>query len=1405
MYLGIDIGSVAAKVVLLDKANEIIEKYYRRTQGQPVIIFIQILKDIASRYPDLKLEAMAVTGSGGKLISDVTKCDFINEIIAQGVATVSLYPEVKTIVEIGGEDAKLIHVEYDVVNKTPKVVDFSTNTLCSAGTGSFLDQQASRLGLAIEDFSKIVVQSTHPSRVAGRCSVFAKTDMIHLQQTAVPVSDIAAGLCYALARNFRSNVAKGATLVTPIAFQGGVAANKGMIKALQSVFDIQARDFVVPDDFALMGAIGAIQSCLSQDHVDKSTALTEIINTLERYLKERTIDLVALEKLEGDNYPINVDITPIVGDARIEAYLGVDVGSISTNVVVMDKDNHIIARRYLMTAGRPIEAVANGLLEVGKGIGDKVIIKGACSTGSGRYMTGAFFGADAVKNEITCHAKGALWVDPKVDTIFEIGGQDAKYIRLANGTIIDFTMNKACAAGTGSFLEEQAEKLDVKLDQEFGARALASPRPIDLGERCTVFMESQLNYYKQQGLPKDDLLAGLAYSVVRNYLTRVVEDRPIGHHVFFQGGTAYNRSVKAAFEKVVGQKVTVPAHHDILGAVGAALIAKEESMDPPDGEAGKVTRFKGFDLSNRKYTSSSFECQSCPNHCEIRKVIFESEAPLFYGSRCGKYDTAENKQRRANITLPDLFKEREDKLINRNPIIPLPGERKEVIGIPRCLIFFELYPLWHTFFRLLGFQVKLSKPTNQQIIKAGVEHIVNEPCFPIKVAHGHIMDLLKDRPPDYLFLPVQVNLPPLSKVFDRSYNCPYVQGLPFTMESSLGLAKNYPDVKVLKPVFHMDRSRGHLVKILASIAKDLGIKDKKLINDSAQAAIDAQSQFTLWLTYRGEGVLKNLPESQTALVLIGRPYNTCDRGVNIDLPRMLREMGILAIPIDMLPIEPVIPEISKDYPDMYWKSGQRILAAARTIVRDNRLFPVYVTNFGCGPDSYIVKFFDKEMSGKPYLTLEIDEHSSSVGILTRCEAFMDTIRSAARLGNPQPVANPEFIPARADGHIIYVPYMDDHGFILAAAMRAYNIKGEALPASNEESLELGRKHTSGRECFPSIITTGDILKKTRADGFDPDRAAFFMPSAKGPCRFGQYNKLHRMVLDSVGLEKVQIMVFDQTEGYHKDVAKFGNVSFKKLVWRGMYLIDLMQKTLREIRPYEVNPGETNRVYYEGLKELEELLETQGDLERFAHKIRGLFDAVKVDKSKKRPKIGIVGEIYVRSNPFTNNFVVNRLEKLGAQVALPPFEEWLDYIDHIRMQDYKRLRQVKDYVFQKISGWVQESTSKKLRRHFEGAIKDFYEEEPIAKTIDSGQRYIDEAIRGESILSMGRAMEYAEHGFDGILNIIPFGCMPGTVVNALLHQFREDYHLPTITLVVDGLKDPGEDMRLEAFVNQIRGK
>jgi predicted CoA-substrate-specific enzyme activase len=1356
VFVGIDIGSISANTVVLDSERNILEEDYTRTKGEPLETAYKILSELIDRYGRDSIKLVATTGMGGKLIAPLIGAVFTNEVIAQAKATEVFHPEVKTVIEMGGQDAKLILLVPDGAKGGVRMEDFQMNSVCAAGTGSFLDQQATRLGLTIEEFGRLALKSENPPRVAGRCSVFAKSDMIHLQQIATPDYDIVAGLCYAVARNFKATIGKGKNFKRPVAFQGGVAANPAVRKAFKDVLELSDSEYVVPEHFASMGALGA----------------------------------VFLEKLKApEDHPSQMETSTgyrLERGKKVDVYLGLDVGSTSTNVVLIDGGGRLVTKRYLMTEGRPIEAVRTGLESVWKECGDYVNVVGVGTTGSGRYLTGDFVGADVVRNEITAQATAAVAIDPEVDTIFEIGGQDSKYISLNDGVVVDFEMNKVCAAGTGSFLEEQAERIGINIKKEFSDLALNCDRPAPMGDRCTVFIESDMLHHQQRGVAKGGIVAGLSYSIVHNYLNRVVGDRRIGDRIFCQGGTAANLGVVAAFEKVTGKKVTVPVHHDVTGAIGAAILAMREK------DTHEKTSFKGFDLSRKKYTLSSFECKDCSNLCEIRKVDMEGEEPLHYGSRCEKYDVKRGESK-VNL-LPDLYKERE-KILFSSYKGKNPGKDAPVIGIPRILMIYELYPFWKAFFNELGYRVRLSSPTNKAIIREGVEMVVTETCFPVKVSHGHIQDLI-DKGVNKIFLPSIVNMKPAKKGHNHTVLCPYVQTMPYLARSALdfdGLG-----VEVLRPVIHFNQREAGLKKEFYEFGKTLR-RGKRPVDRALNAASSAQDEFGKRLLARGKEVVEGLGQGDTALVIVGRSYNTIDSGLNLEIPKKLRDMGVLAIPFDMLPVDEAIDdEMARE---MYWKNGQRILAVAKLLKYDPRLFTVYITNFGCGPDSFITHFFKDISSGKPFLQLEIDEHSADAGAITRCEAFLDSLRN---IKDKKGSVRKEKDAARRKNLAkkIYVPNMSDGSHALAAAFEACGLEAEVIPEPDGESLRLGRAYTSGRECYPNILTTGDMVKITRRQDFDPEKSAFFMPSSKGPCRFGQYNRYHRLILDELGLSQVPVYSPDQDGTFYKELGMVDG-NFSRLGWWGIAAVDLLEKMLWETRPYEKTPGSTDRVYWECIRKVCNAIRAKRFPDEELSYAREAFGKIPIHKPGTKPVIGVVGEIYVRSNRFSNENLVLTLESLGAEVRVPPVGEWIYYTNFFSKRRNWQRRNYGDYLRAVINDFFQRLDEKKMENIIDGDLRSGHE--PTTRQIlDKAAPYLPETFEGEAVLSIGKVMDYILKGAHGIINVMPFTCMPGTVVNGILKKVREkELNIPFINMVYEGIEDTNTKTRLEAFVYQAR--
>ena len=1383
-YIGIDAGSVSVKLALMDARGDVIETKYVRHKGNPLAVAYGLLSVLPSGC------SLSVTGSAGKLISQAFSIKPVNEVVALSYSTKKLYPEVRTVIEMGGEDSKLILLKNGLVK------EFSMNSVCAAGTGSFLDQQAERLNLSIEEFGEIALRSKTPPRIAGRCSVFAKSDMIHLQQIATPVEDIVAGLCFAVARNFKGSICKNMDLPETISFMGGVAANKGMKRAFREV--LPSENLLIPEHFAIMPAIGAVLKDMEQGHRSgfEIEKLAEFISSLkddESGQQPLCDNIDEFDKKHKISYYIHKPDTT----EKVNAYLGIDIGSISTNLVVTDEEDRLLAKRYLMTAGRPIEAVKQGLDEIGSEVSGIVNICGVGTTGSGRYMIADFVGADIVKNEITAQAQAAVEIDPLVDTILEIGGQDSKYISIRDGVIVDFEMNKACAAGTGSFLEEQAEKLDISVKEEFANTAFESKSPCSLGERCTVFMENSLLSKQQRGAPKEDLVSGLSYSIVQNYVNRVVGERPIGDKVFFQGGVAFNRSVIAAFEKYLGKNIIVPPHHDVTGAIGMAMIAKKHM----NGNGASGSSFKGFDLSKRSYAIKSFECKGCDNICEINRVKLEGEdTPLYYGSRCEKYDVKRKASEDEVKAMPDLFKERVnllEKAHKRYMETPYGGNgnKRPRIGIPRIFFFHDLLPYWSTLLWELGFEVELSSSTNRQIVNKGIENIITESCYPHKIAHGHIKDLI-DKEVDAVFLPSFINFNADGGSV-RSFACPYAQTMPYIAETA------FNGLNIIKPAINMEYGSRHVNGEIFRSLEKFNISRSAFKRALARAET-AQKEFNAAIQERGREVLGRITER--TIVIVGRAYNAFDPGINLEIPKKLAALGIFSIPQDFLPLGSI--DISGKWTNMYWRSGQNILKAAEIIKDNPKLFALYIGNFSCGPDSFIHRYFDETMAGKPFLQIEIDEHSADAGVITRCEAFLDSISGRGDIpADKFETLNILSIDKGTTGKTVYLPRMSDHVFGLAAAFRMCGLNAEVMDTPTPGTVKIGRRHVSGKECYPCAITTGDMVNKTLSNDFDHERSVFFMPSGTGPCRFGQYNILQRLVLDDLGLSHVPIYSPNQDGSFYAELGIVGN-DFTKQAWRGVVAIDLLMKCLHETRPYEVNQGETDGLYNEHLYKIYNLLQDKGsDMPELLNDIRRSFSAILKNKEK-RPLIGIIGEIFVRHNAFANENIIRKIEDLGGEVWLAPAEEWLYYVNHMAIRkSWTQLKNnpfsrshIKDITSAVITRYIKNRVEHEYSKPFEGYLKTL--KEPSTKEMfRNALPYLPDSFEGETILSMGKAVDFAAKGASGIISAMPFGCMPGTIVSALLKGFKEDAGIPCLSVAYDGSEANCSGIQLEAFMHQ----
>jgi predicted CoA-substrate-specific enzyme activase len=991
--LGLDIGAISLKLAALGKASDrprlealcaanpqfrlseigdrpLALSEYRRIAGSPIQSTYDLLHEFYEGVPETQVDGMRVTGSGSRTIARVLGLFFENEFKAIARMIGAFYPRIATVFEIGGESSKYIRLE------AGSIVDYDRSGECAAGTGSFLDQQALRMEYAVEEVGCVVSGAKCAARIAGRCSVFAKSDMIHAQQKGYSPAEILRGLCDAVARNFKSSIVKGRKVEAPVALIGAVSQNAGVAAALREAFGLpEGEALVIPREYAWCGAIG---TAMLEAEESRKRSILEIHRLCQHDAAAAAQDTNPLSTTNVVQLRDRVGTYVAPADGRpIPAYLGLDIGSVSTNVVVIDEFGAVIHDVYLRTAGRPIEAVQQGLAEVERLWGSRLAIRGVGTTGSGRELIAEFAGADVVNDEITAHKTGAIHISETlggepVDTIFEIGGQDSKFISIEHGVVTDFAMNEACAAGTGSFLEEQAEKLGISIKGEFAKLALAAGAPTRLGERCTVFMERDVTGWLHKGETVPNLVAGLAYSIALNYLNRVVRGRKIGDTIYFQGGTAYNDAVTAAFASLLGKKITVPPYNGVMGAIGMALIAREWHR-----ATGAATRFRGYDLHKLELSTRDFVCKACSNLCDMKEFVIEGQKS-YWGDKCS------DKFRKPSATgrkpvIDDLFAYR-DRLLDALPGITGSAFR---VGLPRAMSLLERLPFWKRYFAELGIEAVLSPVTDPRISAAGIEMAVAQPCYPVQVAHGHVQSLL-EAGVDYVLLP---NVADAESGEDAcaSHYCPWNQTLPWVLRSAPALEPQQH--RFLIPTLHFQLGQPQIKKALAGTMRRIGVT-RQASDRAVEAAYTEQREFQQKLLAAGRQALGVLEQSgEPGLILAGRGYNIYDRGVNCDIPRKLRHRyGANVIPLDFVVTG---LEAGDARANMFWASGRKILEAARFAAARPNLHMIYITNFKCGPDSYI-KHFAREAAGAPLLVLQFDGHGNDAGYMTRCEAYLDS-------------------------------------------------------------------------------------------------------------------------------------------------------------------------------------------------------------------------------------------------------------------------------------------------------------------------------------------------------------------------------------------------------------------------------
>ncbi|MFO7716491.1 acyl-CoA dehydratase activase [Desulfosarcina sp.] len=1397
-------------------------------EGDPRRTLLAALSDF---YPS-DCDRLAVTG---RQFRNSVNLSSLSEPEAVGYAYRHLKPEgidCPAIVSAGGET----FMAY-ILDAAGCISNVITGNKCASGTGEFFLQQLRRMNVSLEEASRWS-ETEAPYPVSGRCSVFCKSDCTHATNKGVPRSRVAAGLCRMMAHKILDLLKK--IPKRHIMLIGGTSKNNMMVSYLGSHID----GLIVPEQAPYFEALGAAIWALdhstqpfmgTQTLFSETAARFDRLQPLEDFREQVTFGTMARDTAND-------------GDLCL---LGLDVGSTTTKaVLIRQADDALLASVYLRTNGDPVAAsrqcyaaLLNHVRQSSDPTTVNIVGLGVC--GSGRQIAGLHAQTDGVINEIIAHCTAAVHFDPDVDTLFEIGGQDAKYTHITAGVASDYAMNEACSAGTGSFLEESAqETLGVRM-QDIAKYALQGKRPPNFNDQCAAFIASDIKNAIHEGIDRQEIVAGLVYSICMNYTNRVKGNRPSGHRIFMQGGVCYNRAVPMAMAALVGKPIVVPPEPGLMGAFGVALEVKKRL------KAGLMTP-TAFDLEALKNRQAAygkrFLCRAggngCDRHCEIAMVRIDGKN-IPFGGACNRYYNM-HKRIRVDVEALDLVKKRQDIYLNventpanRQP----PSATRPTVGINRSFLIHTYYPLYATFFECLGFDVRVpDTPSRRGIAERGAEF-----CYPAELSHGFFHRLVdSEHPPDYLFLP-HVKSVPSERIGNHSVLCPLVQGEPYFLRTTFrrhlkraGVAAD----RVLSPVLDLASGLAAARSPLLETAHKMDVS-RRLAADAFDRAIVVQNRCTDRINQMGRQALQNLAADprRLAAVIFGRPYNACASEAHMGIPRKLASRGVLVLPLDCLP--------TATWPDkrhMYWGMGQRIIRAARLVADHPQLFGVYITNFSCGPDSFIINYFRDIMGQKPSLTLELDSHTADAGLETRIEAFLDVVNAWRHLQSPQqPKPTPQsFTPARTEFKTgvpgvrtssgRWLPLTDPRVTLLfpsmgkrscesmAAVFESEGIHSVAAKPADEAVLKQGRANTTCKECLPLILTTGTLLNHLNRNRRPGEVLVYFMATGAGPCRFGQYRVFMEDLIKKRTIENVALFSLNSEDGYSGLDSRF---YYKG--WQSIIIADVMEDIRAMLLANAADP-KSALVHFE--KEWDLLIQAikvgrPGDVEcqldRAAGKLRGIELKRPVETV---PVINLVGEIFVRHDGISRQHLVERLAQRGFACVCAPTAEWMHYTDWLVTQGlicnaHMTWREKMGFALKRRAMRKTEARIKKKLARSGLIHTDIVD---IPETIRHAHPYLTSDHIGEAILTVGSALKEVVANACGVIAIGPFGCMPNRVAESILkeamtaadklkaapddHRLRETLagfgDLPFLAIESDGSPFPQIiNAKLEAFCLHAR--
>jgi predicted CoA-substrate-specific enzyme activase len=1315
-----------------------------------------------------------------------------------------------TVVSIGAHGFSVLELRGSGVEV------YRENSRCSQGTGNFLRQLVERFGLDIETASEMAEGVADPAQLSGRCPVILKTDMTHLANKGEPRDRIVAGLYDAVCENVQVLI-KPSVSPTRVVLIGGVARSRRvqanfrnfLARHAMELADTDADDAVFVD--ALGAAIVASERSAGLPQLERLLA-PAVHAHLER-MPALSSRLGLVTRLERAPFPV------LDGEPR-ELIVGFDIGSTGSKVVALDAARReLVWEGYVNTNGDPIAAAQTLMKKLCASAAGSQLLWAFGVTGSGREIVGSLlassYGVERVYvlNEIAAHAAGALHHDPSVDTIFEIGGQDAKYIRLSEGRVVDAAMNEACSAGTGSFIEEQGKKFGgIESVVQLGQEALRAEAGVSLGQHCSVFMAEIIDEAVAAGVDTRSVVAGIYGSVIQNYLNRVKGCRSVGQVVFCQGMPFASDALAAAVARETGSRVIVPPNPGTVGALGIALLARKAITEPLAGGVDPE-RFLSAKVARRDtfICQSKVGCGEPGNKCRIDRVatvVSEQKGRFTWGGSCSLWDRGTGKKKLPDLA-PDPFRERQE-------LVARIAERACVQRGGRKLAItdeFQLkssFPFFATFLFELGFDLHYEKTAGNKTLKRGIEEANVPWCAPMQLYHGLVSNMA-EADAELVFAPMMREMPHVAAE-PHAVACPVVQASPDVMRHDLGGQGH----KLFSPVVDLGPEGYASVAFAKScqrIAAALGVPGAGWWRAFFRAK-RVQERFDADCLELGQRALDYCREhGVTPVVVLGRPYTIYNSVLSSNVPPLLREQGAIGIPIDCY-------EVAKDVPTfdgVYWGHGQRNLRAAHQIRRTPDLYSIWCSNYSCGPDSFNLHFYAYAMAGRPFAVIETDGHAGDAGTKTRIEAFLHCVREDRARARAETTENDLRRVARQQhdlrdieqrGERLLIPRMGEGAEALAACLRGIGITAETLPMPDREALAIGRRHTSGKECVPMTITLGSLLQRIEREKDSEQRFAFFMPTADGPCRFGVYNILHRVVLERLGLSE-RVRIWSPAD---KDYFAGIPAGFAALVMVGFAAHDVLEAALFDARPVESRPGLATEIFERHRRALLAALEAAGRgdvgapaalfqvasgrlfgcaeiLERAA----GELASAKLEREL--PSVLVVGEIYVRCDPFANDFLIEKLERRGIRVRFAPFTEWLEYTDAIHSANG-----VKSGLSARISSAVQGSI---IERSYAIAarIMGWPERCTVRQSLDAAAPYIRQDLSGEAVITLGGPLHEWRAGLiDGVVSVGPLECMPNKIAEAQFFHVAEHDGLASLTIPVNG--DPVDPALLDGFAFEL---